>query len=64
MIFAILHEFYFFFNGESWTLDDHEIAITLCSLLPENILNETYLNNKHFQTAKIYKEVFEFLQNK
>ena len=53
----------FFINGEDWCLDDHEIAITLCSLLPETFLKIHYLENKNYGFSDVYNDVYNYLQD-
>ena len=54
----------FFIDGERWTLEDHEIAITLCSLLPKPYLRKHYIENKFKYCLEAYVDVHKFLQTK
>jgi hypothetical protein len=52
-----------FFHGDAipWTLDDHEIAFTVCSLLPEEYIQNEYLTPSH-DYCQIYNQVFAYVK--
>ena len=54
----------FLFEGgnQEWTLNDHEIAVTVCLTLNRDFINELFINNEECPLRKYYKKVYEFLR--